>query len=176
MVRLVEAVPEGSLDRPTPCDDYNIGDLLDHINGGALAFRAAAVKAPLDGGPSGDASRLGDNWRSRMPQDLHALSAAWRDPEAWTGMTAAGGVDLPGEVAGIVALDELVLHGWDLAMAIGQPAGYDGPGLDAVYGAVQQFSGVEGIFGPEVPVPGSAPILDRILGLSGRDPKWQPPR
>ena len=61
-------------------------------------------------------------------------------------MTAAGGVDLPGEVAGIVALDELVVHGWDLAKATGQPADYDGPGLEAVYALVEQFraAGVEG--------------------------------
>ena len=35
-------------------------------------------------------------------------------------MTQAGGVDLPGEVAGLVALNELVVHGWDIATASGQ--------------------------------------------------------
>ena len=69
------------------------------------------------GGGSGDASRLVDDWRSRIPRDLAALAAAWRDPEAWTGMTRAGGIDLPGEIAGVVALDELVVHGWDVARA-----------------------------------------------------------
>ena len=93
-------------------------------------------------------------------------------------MTGAGGVDLPGEVAGVVALDELVIHGWDLAKATGQPAGYDGPELDAVHEMVQQFraGGIEGLFGPLVDVPDDAPLLDRILGLAGRDPDWQPPR
>ncbi len=92
-------------------------------------------------------------------------------------MTAAGGVDLPAEVAGIVALDELVIHGWDLARATGQPAGYDGPELEAVHGMVQQFrsSGVDGLFGPPVPVPEDAPLLHRIVGLAGRDPSWEPP-
>jgi uncharacterized protein (TIGR03086 family) len=92
-------------------------------------------------------------------------------------MTRAGGGDLPSEMAGVVALDELVIHGWGLAKATGQPAGYDGPGLDAVYGMVQHFrsSGIEGLFGPPVAVPDEAPQLDRILGLAGRDPGWQPP-
>jgi uncharacterized protein (TIGR03086 family) len=178
LVRLVEAVPEDALSRPTPCEHYSVGDLLDHVGGLALAFTAAARKTPIDATGSGDASRLGPGWRERITRDLAAMGDAWADPDAWTGMTAAGGVDLPGDVAGAVALDELVLHGWDLAKAIGQPAGYDGPGLDAVHGMVLQFRGaeVEGLFGPEVAIPDQAPLLDRILGLAGRDPAWQPGR
>ena len=93
-------------------------------------------------------------------------------------MTAAGGVDLPGDKAGAVALDELVLHGWDLAKATGQPAGYEGPGLESVYEMVSHFrsAGVEGLFGPAVDVPDSAPLFERILGLAGRDPAWAPGR
>ncbi len=177
MARLVEGVPDDALSRPTPCTRYRVGDLLDHIAGFALAFRAAAVKDPLAGAPSGDGARLPADWRSRIPRDLARLAEAWSDPDAWTGMTAAGGVDLPGEFAGVVALDELVIHGWDLAKATGQPSGYEGPGLEAVLAMVQQFraSGVEGLFGPQLPVPDEAPALDRILGIAGRDPGWRPP-
>jgi uncharacterized protein (TIGR03086 family) len=166
MARLVRAVPDDRLGRPTPCERYTVGDLLDHIGGAALAFTGAATKRPL-----------GDDWRTRIPSDLTALAAAWGSGEAWTGMTAAGGVDLPGEVAGVVALDELVIHGWDLARATDQPAEYDGPELEAVYDMVQQFrsSGIEGLFGPPVPVADDAALLDRIVGLAGRDPGWEPP-
>ena len=178
MIRLIEAVPADGLERQTPCEAYAVGDLLHHISGFPVAFRAAAVKEPLDGGASGDVANLDPDWRTRIPADIEALVEAWRAPEAWEGMTAAGGVDLPGDVAGIVALDELVLHGWDLAKAIGEPAGYDGPGLEAMYAQVQEFRAAEfeGLFGPEVPVPGDAPLFDRILGLTGRDPAWTPSR
>lgn len=92
-------------------------------------------------------------------------------------MTAAGGVELPGEAAGIVALDELVIHGWDLARATGQPPGYEGPGLDAVLDMVRHFraGGAEGLFGPEVAVSDAAPLLDRILGVAGRRADWEAP-
>jgi uncharacterized protein (TIGR03086 family) len=178
LARLVEAVPDDALGRPTPCQRFTVGDLLDHIAGFARAFAAAAHKTPLDGGPSGDASKLAPGWRASIPGDLIAMAEAWDRPEAWTGMTAAGGVDLPGDVAGVVALDELVIHGWDLAKATGQPSGYDGPGLDAVRGMVQHFraGGAEGLFGPLVPIADDAPLLDRILGVAGRDPAWEPPR
>ena len=37
-----------------------------------------------------------------------------------------------------------------------------------------QESAREGIFGPAIPVPDDAPILDRVVGLTGRDPAWSP--
>jgi uncharacterized protein (TIGR03086 family) len=174
---LVEALSDDALDRPTPCERYSVAALLDHVHGSVLAFRAAAAKAPLPGGPRGDAANLAPDWRTRIPSDARALADAWSDPAAWEGMTGAGGVDLPGEVAGIVGLDELIIHGWDLAMATNHPAGYDGPGLDDVLRLVTGLrgAGIEGLFGPEVPVPADAPVLDRILGVTGRDPGWQPP-
>ena len=174
---LVERLPDESLDLPTPCEAYSVAALLDHVAGALVAFRAAAVKDPLPGGPSGDARKLAQDWRTRIPRDARALADAWDDPGAWTGRTAAGGVELPGEVAGIVALDEVVIHGWDLAKATGQPADYDGPGLEAVLALVTDFRdrGIEGLFGPEVPAPDDAPLLERVLARSGRDPGWVPP-
>src|SRR5256885_13995445 len=172
--KLVESVADEDLGRPTPCPDYTVGDLVDHIGGAALAFAAAAKKDPLDGGGAGDASRLGDDWRTRIPQDVLGLADAWSAPDAWTGMTGAGGVELPGEVAGLIGLDEMLVHGWDLAKATGQPADYDGPELEALHALLVGFrdNTVDGIFGPEVAVPSSAPMFDRVLGLTGRDPNW----
>ncbi len=174
---LVEGLPDDSLDLPTPCEAYTVAALLDHLAGTVVAFRAAAIKDPLPGGPSGDAHNLAPDWRSRIPRGARALADAWDDPTAWTGRTAAGGVELPGDVAGIVALDELVIHGWDLAKATGQPADYDGPGLEAVLGLVTDFRsrGFDGLFGPEVSVAAGSPLFEQILGVTGRDPRWQPP-
>jgi uncharacterized protein (TIGR03086 family) len=183
MADLIVGVPEERMHEPTPCPAYTLGDLVEHVAGLTLAFTGAARKDTSDvtvQGGSGDASRLDADWRTKIPRDLVVLVESWRDPDAWTGMTKAGGVDLPGEVAGMVALDELVVHAWDVARASGQPYDPDGPSLDAVHGFVAEFSGPgqealrEGIFGPVVEVPADAPLLDRVIGLTGRDPAWSP--
>jgi uncharacterized protein (TIGR03086 family) len=87
---------------------------------------------------------------------------------------------MPGEVMGVVALDELVLHGWDLARATAQPYEVDPVSAEAVLEFVaesarpEQAHLREGLFGPVVPVPPDAPVFDRALGLAGRDPAWAP--
>ncbi len=181
---LVTAVTDDQLAAPTPCSAYSVGDLVDHVGGLSLAFTGAAVKetgGASSQGPVVDASRLGPDWRNRIPRDLDGLAVAWRDPDAWTGMTKAGGIDLPGAVAGVVALDELILHGWDIARATGQAYDPDPASLEAVHGFLAQFATPEqaamraNIFGPIVAVPDDAPLLDKVLGLAGRDPAWTAP-
>ena len=181
LAELVRNVSDDQLAGPTPCPDYTLGDLIDHVGGLALAFTAAATKERLEGsteGGSGDASRLGDDWRTRIPAALRTLGEVWRDPAAWEGMTTAGPVEVPGDVAAQIAFDEVVVHAWDVARASGQPYDPDPGALEVVHGFVLQFSGQDGasggLFGPEVPVPADAPLLDRVIGMAGRDPAWAP--
>lgn len=173
---LVRTVPDDVLDGPTPNANMTVRDLLAHIGGLSAAFAAAARKELgewTDTPPDEDAP-LDEGWRSLYPQRLAALAEAWRAGDAWTGMTRAGGVDLPGDVAGTVALAEVVLHGWDLAVATGRRYDCDEATARACLDHLAQFdpAGTEGLFGPAVPVPDDAPVLDRIVARSGRDPRW----
>jgi uncharacterized protein (TIGR03086 family) len=179
LAELVMSVPDEMLDAPTPCPAYRLGDLIEHVGGLALAFTAAGEKRTLpDAGPPplGNAARLGADWRTRIPEDLATLALVWRAPDAWTGMTRVGGVDLPGEVAGLVALDELVIHGWDVARASGREYGGDAATVEATHGFLERFTASQpprnDVFGPRVEVPANAPLLDRAVGLAGRDPAW----
>lgn len=183
MAELVSGVADDQLDRPTPCTDLAVADLVDHVGGLALAFTEAAEKTgdlAADQPPSADGARLRGDWRSRTTSDLAALADAWRSPAAWTGATRVGGVELPGAVAGVVALDELVLHAWDLARATGRSFTCDDETLLVLHGFIApsaepgQEAGRAGLFGPVVPVPDHAPLLHRVLGLAGRDPAWIP--
>jgi uncharacterized protein (TIGR03086 family) len=177
---VVRAVRDDQLGGPTPCEGTPVAALLDHIAGLALAFTVAATREfeRLGGRdrPQASADALADDWREAIPRQLDELAAAWREPAAWEGMTKAGGVDLPGEIGALVALDEVVIHGWDLAVATGQRFTVDPALLEAVHGFVSTFEAGPDVqlFGPEVPVPTDAPLLDRTLGKTGRDPAWRP--
>jgi uncharacterized protein (TIGR03086 family) len=181
LAEVVSGIGDAQLSAPTPCRGVTVADLLDHVDGLSVAFTAAAAK-DLDTGrqpPSADGSRLGTDWRTRIPGRLAGLASAWQDDAAWAGMTQAGGVDLPGEIAATVAIDELVVHGWDIAVATGRDYACDEELLLAAYGFAQAAvardpGGSPGLFGPPVPVPDDAPLLDRLLGLTGRDPAWRP--
>jgi uncharacterized protein (TIGR03086 family) len=94
-------------------------------------------------------------------------------------MTRVGGVYLPGEVAARVAINEVVVHGWDLAAATGHDYAGETELVQAAYefarsAVAQNPDGSEGLFGAPVAVPESAPLLDRLIGLTGRDPAWKP--
>ncbi|MEU9991653.1 TIGR03086 family metal-binding protein [Streptomyces sp. NPDC007971] len=181
VARLAEAVTDDQLSAPTPCPDLAARHLLGHVQGLSVAFRDAARKdlgATTDTNPNSAVPDIGPGWREELAKALDELADAWRDPAAWTGMTRAGGVDLPGAIAGAVVADELVIHGWDLARATGQSYAPDPAALDSALvflrAAADDPDRGGGLFGPLVPVPESAPLLDRALGLSGRDPGWRP--
>ncbi|MFC9242596.1 TIGR03086 family metal-binding protein [Streptomyces sp. NPDC057136] len=177
---LLGPIKDRQLSGRTPCPDYAVRELLAHLVGLTTAFRGAARK---DLGPTTDTAPdaalpvLGEDWREALPRLLDELVAAWRSPAAREGMTRAGGVDLPGEVAGLVVLNELVIHGWDLARSTGQEFRADEADLRS---SEAMLSPAEGgpenadIFGPPVPVPDDAPLLDRVIALSGRRPDWHP--
>ena len=180
IARLADGVADDQLSGPTPGPELAVRNLLGHLLGLTVAFRDAARKdlgVTTDTSPDSAVPDIGPGWREELPKVLDELAEAWRAPGARSGMTRAGGLDLPGEVAAAVAVDELVIHGWDLARATGQDYAPDPAALQASHDFL--LAGVDDpdrgqIFGPVVPVPADAPLLDRAIGLSGRDPGWGP--
>ncbi|MFE9724071.1 TIGR03086 family metal-binding protein [Streptomyces sp. NPDC005794] len=178
---LIGPIDDLRLAGPTPCPDYAVRELLGHLHGLTVAFRDAAYKKPgptTDTSPTSALPVLPADWRETLPPLLDELVTAWRTPAALEGMTRVGGMDLPGRVAGAVALNELVVHGWDLARATGQEFRADEASLRSSEAVLapgdDDRSGPEAIFGPPVPVPAGAPPVDRVIALSGRRPDWQP--
>ncbi len=177
---LVNGVADAQLDHPTPCEGRTVSQLLAHLSGLTVAFRAAADK---ELGPLTDTSpdqegwpEAAPTWRNDIPAQSDRLATAWNNPEAWTGMTRAGGFDAPAEVLGLVALGEITFHAWDLATATGQQLEVDEATTEALTAYVEGFdpSGTPGMFGAAVDVRWPTPF-ERVIARTGRDPRWQAP-
>ncbi len=180
--RLVLGTRDDQLGDPTPCDDYTVGDLVQHIGGLTLAFTGAAHKQPVPGaeqGGTGDAAKLETGWRLLIARDLEVLAESWRNPAAYQGSTMAGPVELPGGEAAVVALNEVVVHGWDLAAATGQRYAVDPTSLAICTEFARAFSTPEtaamrgDAFGAVIDVSDDAPALTRLLGMMGRRADWR---
>lgn len=109
-----------------------------------------------------------------MADDLVALAQAWRDPDAYEGETHAGPVTLSGRETGLVALNEVTVHAWDLARATGQAYDADPGAVEAATGFVRSVDAPAGggLFGPPIEASADAGDLDRLLGLTGRERSW----
>ena len=178
---LLQNVRDDQLDAPTPSGTFTVGDVVDHIGTVARVWAAKGAKQEPAGGaggrpPAPSRANLEPEWRERIAADLDRMAAVWREPSAWEGETTAGGMTLPASVAGAIALDEMVVHGWDIAAATGQP--YQ-PSDEDIAAAIEFASTFEAprngsLFGPMVDVPADAPAIDQLLGITGRDPNWTP--
>jgi uncharacterized protein (TIGR03086 family) len=182
--QLIRGTRDDQLTTPTPCGAITVGELLDHIDSLCAAFATAATKTLTgDSGPTPtpDATRLGGDWRLRIPAHLDQLAVAWQPASAWADTTQVGGNTVPAEVAGAAAVNEIIVHSWDLAIATHQPYP-DHPALteplQTAYQWVREVAaqypdGSPGLFGPPVAVSGDASLLDQLIGLTGRNPAQQ---
>ena len=171
---VVDGVSDGQLGGRTPNPDWPVGVLVQHLLTLTDAFTDGARKVPRHDTPEPDGD-LPDGWRDLMRSRLDRLVEAWRDPAAWAGEATVGGVTLPADVTAAVVTDELVVHGWDLARATGQPYEPDPAMVAAALGFAEEFADMEGgPFGPSLPVPDGSAGFDRLLRRTGRDPDWTP--
>ncbi|WP_433591951.1 TIGR03086 family metal-binding protein [Nocardia sp. CA-145437] len=172
---VVAAVSAADLERRTP-SGISVRDMLVHVLGFTEGFRQGATKEMIGRSqpPEPGAGTLPGDWRDRIPAQLKSLVAAWREPAAWSGETEVGGILAPAATMAEFALDELIVHGWDLARATERPYDPAGADLAVLLGMLRDTprDGIPGLFGPVVDIPAEAPLLDRVLGLTGRDPAW----
>jgi len=182
MNRLLDRVRDDQLGDPTPCPAYTLGDLLEHVRTLSEAFTLAGRKERPPAGSQppqpGNAARLTGEWRAETDVWLRRLVEAWADPTAWEGTSWIAGSQMPASVIGLVATNELVAHGWDVARATGEQLTVDEACLAAAGEFVAMMSGpgseeMRGAaFGPALPVGPGASSLDQVVAGNGRDPGW----
>lgn len=174
-VRQVAAVQPGQWDDPTPCADWNVRELVNHVVGeDRWTVPMMAGQTIEDVGDSLDGDLLGDDPATAAAHAARAAQASIAGPVA-SGATvhlSYGEEDATEYVCQLTA-DHLV-HGWDLAVAIGSRPELDPEVVDAVatwFEDREEIYRSSGAVGPRVE--GYSDPADLLLAAFGRDPHWK---
>ncbi|MET8334977.1 TIGR03086 family metal-binding protein [Streptosporangium canum] len=175
--KIIAAVTPEDLRRPTPCADWTLYGLIRHQISDNLGFAAAAS------GTTPDRSVWDSGVLGADPSEAFGWSAAL----VTEAFTAQGMLErrvevrefgvLPGAFAVSMHFVDSVVHGWDVARALGMP-GDLAPDLAEV--ALELVLGMPlsrgpgQVFGHPVEVPDGAPVYQRLVAHLGRDPWWTP--
>lgn len=160
----------GNLSAPSPCAGWDVRDELNHLVGGMRIF--AAQLDETDPGAEHESDWLGTD-----PQAAYALAAdldraAWHRPDALDATVRLSFGELPGRMAALIHLTELVGHGLDLAVVSEQTGLVDEKLCEELLATLRSldFDAYRrpGMFGPEITAPADAPAHQRLLAFLGR--------
>lgn len=166
-----EVERSGGWDRPTPCDGWVARDVVAHLaDWTPFLLEAVGRNAPDPDDP------VVERWR----YVAGALQAILADPaEASTEIETGPPGRMPiARAIGMFVTGDVVIHTWDLARAIDLDVDLDETTLTEQLTAMQPMEAqirASEHFGPRVDVAADAPLVDRVLAFTGRDPSWRPP-
>lgn len=177
--RIVGVVGAADHGRTTPCPEWDVRELLAHLVGGVAEMAGMVVAASAGPAPLGDRdSALAIEVDpldpvAAWPAAVVADRAAWSRPGAIDGAVAFSFATLPGPMAAMVHLTELVVHPIDLAVAIGREDLIDEDLAAGLLRSMHELGGIDGfrvpgMFGPEVAVDHDAAAHRRLLAFVGR--------
>jgi uncharacterized protein (TIGR03086 family) len=169
---LLAGTPAGTRSQPTPCPGFDVEGLVDHLATWMATFAESAAGSPPPGTTT-DASWPEPEAERFRVAARHAVDA-FRDGAEERSLTLTSG-PVPGSMVLGMMLMEYVGHGWDLAVATGQPVPFVDAEAEAALAAGRQmlspeYRGPDKSFGHEIPVPAEAPAVDRLIGFLGRSP------
>jgi uncharacterized protein (TIGR03086 family) len=171
--KTVAGVNAARLDGPTPCSDWDVRALLNHIVGVNVMFSRVGRGEQLDMSMFGT-DIIGDNPKKAYDEAARDAKETWRRDDVLDKTWSLPFGEVPGMVAATANLSELVVHEWDLCQATGQKSSIDPSLVEAAWGFAQQMPmdqfRTPGVFGPEVECSESAPLGDRLAAYMGRQP------
>lgn len=177
---VVTGVRADQLAGPTPCPDYDVATLVDHLVGAAWRAVELGRGATPAGGefPHVELTDATGQLREAGAQ----AAGAWTDDRLAATTTMPWGETYTGSTLVDMYLAELIAHAWDLAVATGQTPGCD-PALAAAALAAahvmlrpdyRDVMGVGNPFGAEQPAGEDATTLERFAAFMGRPLDWRP--
>jgi uncharacterized protein (TIGR03086 family) len=168
--KVVHGVKDEHYGEQTPCTEFKVKDLLNHMIGGLEMLRdAAAGGSPAM--PDGDqfGADPGKEYDARSAKLLDVL----REPGVLDRTWKMPFGELPGQMMAGICFVEHVTHGWDLAKATGQDTTISDELIAEARGVVEPMDAMwrmQGVCGPVVAVPETASETDRFAGFMGRQP------
>ncbi|MGW7519024.1 TIGR03086 family metal-binding protein [Streptomyces sp. NPDC054796] len=171
---VVRGVEDAQLGLPTPCAEYDVRALLNHLLHVVIGFQALAAKGTADFSTTPDYVAEG-GWRDRFTAETRKLAGAWARPGTLEGVS--GGFGMPQLTVAHMVLGDMTVHAWDLARATGQDFTPDGPALAELAPAFAELAPMARrmkVFGEPVPVPEGTPAFETLLAATGRAPDWSP--
>jgi uncharacterized protein (TIGR03086 family) len=168
---IVHAVTDTQWTMPTPCVDWQVRDLVNHLVGGMAVFAELVVGHPIDHDP--DVDWLGAEPATAFDRAADNDRRAWAVPGALAGTITLSFGAVPAPMAAVIHLTELVVHTIDLAVATGQEHLLDPEDADDLLATMCAMGGIDafrvpGMFGPEKPADDTAPTHLRLLAYVGR--------
>jgi uncharacterized protein (TIGR03086 family) len=171
---VVAGIDPSQRTEPTPCADWNVGELLNHLVAGNWWAAELARGATIDEvGSRLDGDQLGDNPLDAYDRSAEAAAAAFEVPGALDAPCAVSYGPVPGSVYAGHRFIDVLIHGWDLAVATGQDRTLDPALVDACWGEVEpqaQLLRGSGMFGGDISFPPRADPQTRLLAALGRRP------
>lgn len=159
----------------TPCADYRVGELLEHLAVWVQVFDGAVNDRPLPFDPS--SHRIEAGFGEVFAAAAESILAGLRDRGFDREMTMTEH-PMPGEFILSMLLMEYVGHGWDLCRSTGRAVPFTEHEAATALAAASTIIAPEyrgtGMFDAIVEVPADAPAIDRYVGFVGRDPQWTP--
>jgi uncharacterized protein (TIGR03086 family) len=155
---------------PTPCDEWNVHELIEHmLQGGHMVAGALQDQPPPDDAPDVLADGPAAGWAGTRDAMVAAAT-----PEALGTKHQTPFGEVPGEMVLSVIASDFLLHGWDLAQATDQSIDVSDELAEFALGTWQAVVPAEGRdgngFADAVPVADDAPALDKVIGYTGRQP------
>jgi uncharacterized protein (TIGR03086 family) len=151
------------LDTPTPCDEWNVRTLMNHMLDTQHYFVGAARGEEVSPPSPQPPERLSDDPVADFEHARAEILSTFAKP---------GVIEKTGPSLGIAFADQL-LHGWDLAKATAQdatmPEGLPEAAYEMIHGRFTDDQR-KGVFKPEVSVASDASAQDKLLAYTGRDP------
>ena len=172
--RRVHAVAPDQWGCPTPCVDWEVRTLVNHLVAEQLWVPPLlAGKRVADIGDAFEGDVLGADPVAAWDAAADAARAAFAEPGALERVVHLSYADRPGEEYAREMVFDLVVHSWDLAVGISADDTVDPDLVEAVYGSLEPAVDLtaSGLFDEPVPVPPDADEQTKLIALTGRRPR-----